>query len=103
MIQENKNVIAELLQAIETGWSLCDEKDTDDFMVLVNESRTEHPSLKPLKSLVKELEMQGYLSFDEVKSDPKNKSREFMDFLGDKIPIQLVYFFTVTSKGKDLL
>ncbi len=100
MINENKNLIKELLNAIESDWAICDEKDKDEHMVLVNEDRDEHPTLKPLKSLVQQIEKEEYILFDEKKSDAKDKEREYMDFLDKKIPVPFVYFYEVTDKGK---
>lgn len=102
MIPENRNLVVELLEAIEADWALCDEKDEDQHMILVNEDRDEHQSLRPQKSLVRELEAEGYLQFDESKSDPKNKRREYMEFLDETIPVRFVYFYTVTDKGREL-
>jgi hypothetical protein len=58
--------------------------------------------LKPLKVLIKELETQGFIQFDETRSDPKGKKREYMEFLDETIPVRFVYFYEITSKGKDL-
>ena len=102
MIRENSNLIVELFDAIEADWALCDEKDDDEHMVLVNENSDEHQTLKPPKSLVSELEKEGYIRLDEEKSDTKEMKREYMNFLEETIPVAFLYFYEITKKGKEL-
>lgn len=102
MISENAKLIVELFEAIEADWALCDDRDEDKHLVLVNESRDEHQSLRPLKKIVLELEEKGYLKFDESKSDSKQKERVYMHILDQRTPIPFVYFYKVTEKGREL-
>ena len=103
MSSENDDQIAALLEAVAADWALCDEKDEDDFMVLVNADRDAHESLKPLKSLVNGLEADGYIRLDAGRSDPKDRRREYLDFLDEKVPVAFVYFYEVTDKGEKWL
>lgn len=102
MTFDNLDLILELFDAIEADWALCDENDDDEHLVLVNEDRDEHPTLKPLKSLVQSLEVDGYLQFDESKSDSKEKQREYMNFFNQIVPIPFVYCYQVTDKAREL-
>lgn len=94
----NEN-LARLLQAIGSDWALVDENDSDEHYILVNSDRDEHPDLKPSKSYVEELEKEGFIVFEPNKSDPKNKEREYSEFLGEVSPVPLVYFYELTEKG----
>ena len=65
MFSENMQTVRALLDAIKADWALVDDSDDDDFYLLVNEDRDEHPTLKPGKALVRSLEDDGYLEFDK--------------------------------------
>ena len=89
-----------LLKAIQDGWALADQDDADAHMVLVNADRDERDDLKPLKSLVFQLEAEGLIKLDLKKSDSKGAKRKFLDFFGEKESIPFVYFYEVTTKGR---
>jgi hypothetical protein len=95
--------LSELLEAIDNDWAICDDNDDHDYMTLVNEDREEHPALRSPKSHFADLEAQRLVIFDEELSHPKNASREYMDFLGERVPEPFVYFYTLTDRGRDYL
>jgi hypothetical protein len=88
-----------LLQAIQSDWALVDEKDSDKHYILVNNDRDEHPDLKPLKSYIKELELEDLIAFEPNKSDALDKVREYSEFFGEISPVPFVYFYKLTEKG----
>ena len=102
MFSENMQTVRALLDAIKADWALVDDSDDDDFYLLVNEDRDEHPTLKPGKALVRSLEDDGYLEFDEARSDARGQAREFMEMFGEPEPVPWVFFFRVTGKGQSL-
>ncbi len=104
LIKENIALILELFKAIESDWAICDDNDEDSFMVLVNESRDTHKTLKPSKELVTILEQRGYIELDLNRSDEKGKPREFMEFFDNKkSAIPFVYFYFIAPKGTSLV
>ncbi|WP_041598567.1 hypothetical protein [Hahella chejuensis] len=103
MIKDRDKIIVNLLRAIDKDWAVCDDSDEDDFMVLVNESRDVHKRLRPPKELVTELEEKGFIKIDEKRSSPKGSNREYWEIMGEKRPVPIVYMYTVTPKGRNLL
>ncbi len=92
--------LAELLKAIKNDWALVDESDSDNFYILVNSDREEHPKFKPFKSYVDQIESEGLIIFEPSRSDAKNKKREYSEFFGEVSPVPLVYFYKLTAKGE---
>jgi len=101
MDKDETRTILELFNAIEDDWAICDDRDEDDHMVLVNEDRDENEDLKPLKSLIAKLEKEGLIELDTQRSDAKGSKRKYMGSLDgtSEIPIPFVFMYKITSKG----
>jgi len=99
----NSKLVIELIQAIDADWAFCDKSDDDNYFVLINEDRDEHPSLKPQKSLIQKMESEGYIWFDEKRSDSREKERGYMEFLDEFEPVWLVFFYKVTGRGREII
>ena len=102
MTPENAAIIPELFKAIKADWALCDDRDEDSFMVLVDEQRDIHPTLKPEKTLVNNLEKDGYIKLDAARSSKKGEAREMMEWFDGPVPVPFVYIYQVTPKGHAL-
>ena len=103
MNASDAKIVLKLLKAIQDDWALTDENDADAHMVLVNADRDKRNDLKPLKTLVSQLEAEGLIKLDLKKSDPRGAKREFLDFFGEKESIPFVYFYEVTAKGRKFI
>jgi len=99
----NYSALPELLKAIDNDWAVCDYSDSHEHMTLVNADREEHPTLRPPKALIEELEAEGLVRFDAERSTPKGTQREYMEFLDITVPEPFVYFFLLTNSGRDFL
>ena len=72
----------------------ADDKDEDDFLVLVDENR-EIYDFTPSKALVADMENEGL-----IKAIEKETKRDYIRFKGKKIPCSLIAIYVVTDKGK---
>ena len=86
-----------VFNAIKKGLVFSDEKDEDDFFVLVDENR-ELDEFKPEKRLVKEMEDNNLIEAIE-----KETKREYIKFEGKKRPFPLISIYVITDKGLDLV
>lgn len=92
--QEN---YAKVLNAIKAGLVFADEKDEDDFLVLVDENR-ELDDFTPSKTLVGEMENEKLIEAIE-----KETKRDYIQFGSEKVPIPLIAIYVITDKGEALL
>ena len=99
MKARDTEVALQLFEAIKGDWALTDENDTDSFMVLVNMDRDKREDLKPPKTLISQLEAEGFIEMDIERSNSRGSQREVLDFLGESTPIPLVYLYKITEKG----
>ena len=93
----NNDDYQKVFRAIEEGLVFSDEKDEDDFLVLVDENR-ELDDFKPKKILVKEMEDKNLIN-----ALSKETKRKYFTFIGEKRPISLISIFEITDKGLDLV
>lgn len=99
-MNESEKIVL-LIDAIKNNWAVCDDRDEDSFMVLVNADRDEREDFKPSKELVAKLENEGLVELDESRSDLKGQERSFNDFFGKITPIPFVYMYKITKKGHE--
>ena len=100
MEKDEINIILNIFKAIDDDWAICDDRDEDEHMVIINEDRETKADLKPSKKLIAKLEEQGLIELDKLNSDIKGSNREYMDFGDEDIPVPFVYMYKLTSKGK---
>lgn len=86
-----------VFRAIKEGLVFSDEKDEDDFFVLVDENR-DLDDYQPKKSLIEEME-----SKDLINPISKETKRKYFNFIGEKRPISLISIYEITDKGLDLI
>src|SRR5215467_1518943 len=103
MKDRDTEIALQLFEAIEGDWALTDENDADTHMVLVDMDRDKREDLKPSKMLVSQLEAEGFIELDIARSDSRGSQREFLDFLGKRTPIPLVYLYKITEKGMQFI
>src|SRR5262245_12937641 len=103
MKDRDTEIALQLFEAIKGDWALTDENDADTHMVLVNMDRDKREDLKPPKTLVPQLEAEGFIEMDIERSDSKGSQREFLDFLGERTPIPFVYLYKITEKGRKFI
>ena len=84
--------------AINQGYVFSDEKDEDDFMVLVDENREIDESFKLSKSLIADMETQGLIEAIE-----KETKREYFKFKGKKMPFSLISIYRMTDKAQAMI
>lgn len=104
-LEEHLPIIAELFELVDE-WSVCDDRDDDKHMVLVDENRDTHPTLLPEKTLVYALIDRGYLEYEEWSEHP-DQQREYvvvpLGYTGpasDPTPVPKVLSFRVTASGR---
>lgn len=94
MNNSNENY-KKVFQAIRDGLVFSDERNEDDFMVLVDENR-ELDGFEPKKALIEKMEKDGL-----IKAITKETKRKYFTFIGEKRPISLISIFEITDEGKD--
>lgn len=92
----SNNDYQKVFKAIKEGLVFSDEKDEDDFLVLVDENR-ELDDYKPKKALVEEMKNNNLIKVIE-----KETKREYIKFEGKKRPFPLISIYAITDKGKSL-
>ena len=92
----NNDNYQKVFRAIKEGLVFSDEKDEDEFLVLVDENR-ELDDYKPKKALIEEMEHKGLIHAIE-----KETKREYIKFEEKKRPFPLISIFEITNKGKGL-
>ncbi|SRR5260221_7333402 len=104
----DRNQIVRIIKALEEGWTLVDDDQNHDFMVLVNESREELEGLRPEKALVFEMEACGLIVDPEQGLSYEERSGFYYRKDGSDgewriVPGPVVYLFEVADKGKGLI
>ncbi len=100
MREVDRSLLAQVAKAIDDDWAFTDKDDDEPYFVLVSESRTEHESFRPDKKAIQLFEAEGLIEFCHMRSDPKTKEREYMEFLDETLTVPFVYFYAVTDKGR---
>jgi hypothetical protein len=91
--------ILKIFEMIDEDWAFADQLDKVDSYALINSDRLQHDSFFPSKALMQSLESNEFISFCSERSDDRNKEREYMDFLDERIAIDFIYFFVLTNKA----
>jgi hypothetical protein len=102
---EREEIIA-VLRAIRENWSLKDENDEDDFVVLVNSDRERMKDFFPKKELIYKMEFHGYIQPKSPLAFERElyyKKDEHGDIIIIRKPEPAVYFYDVAPKGTELL
>ncbi len=92
--QTETEIMLGVIDALYNGWTLCDDDDTEKYMVLVDENRAIKEDIKPLKSLIRKMEQSNLISTNDAYEE-----REYMDIFGELKPVPFVYMYEVTRKG----
>ncbi len=107
-VGHDQHEVAALLQLIADGWDLCDDRDEDDHLVLVDEARNTHPIVRPAKPFVMKLVEKGLIQFEEWSERPGG-ARQYVPvpsgYSGpsrELDPVPFVYSFRVTPDGLEL-
>lgn len=107
---QRKNIIA-VLRALDEDWAAVDEKDEDDFVIFVDESRDVMEDFYPKKEFIREMERLGFL--EDTEKDSRPAERETGTYYQKDEPDgewtafteshPIVYFYKITKKGQELL
>ena len=107
---KQKDVVA-VLKALDERWALVDEKDEDDFVTLVNESRDEMENFILKKEFIRKMVQFGFIKDPEKDTRPDKremgthyeKDKSDVEWIAVTTPNPVIYFYEITSKGRDLL
>lgn len=108
---DERSQLVTLLEALETGWCIVDDAEDFDYVLLVNESRSEMEGFTPSKKLIHKLERMGLIV------DPAatfgSRPRETLHHHESSAPdwevktietlLPIVYLYKVTPKGREYL
>lgn len=111
LTEEERRQVVTLLEALETGWTVVDEEEGFDYVLLFDESRAEMEGFKPTKSLIREVENIGLIVDPDATfgSRPREAGVHYESSAPDWEPrtittlLPIVYFYNVTPNGRKFL
>ena len=111
LTEDERSQLVTLLEALQTGWAVVDEAENFNYVLLVNESRSEMEGFKPSKNLIHKLERMRLIVDPDAAfgSRPREPGVHYESSAPDwevktiKTLLPIVYFYKVTPKGRDFL